>query len=106
MSNVIIQCGDFDPKWWYNYCGICYNVQLDRFREPPPFGAMCDLLWSDPPEDFGNERQTTEMYSHNTVRGCSYYYRCVQCVCACACVRVCVCARVSVRVCVVVCVVC
>lgn len=37
---------------------------------------MCDLLWSDPLEDFGNEK-TQEYFSHNTVRGCSYFYRSV-----------------------------
>jgi serine/threonine-protein phosphatase 2B catalytic subunit len=47
--------------------------KLDRFREPPAFGAMCDLLWSDPLEEFGNER-TPEHFSHNSVRGCSYFY--------------------------------
>lgn len=31
---------------------------------------------SDPLEDYGIER-TTEQYSHNTVRGCSYFYRSV-----------------------------
>lgn len=34
---------------------------------------MCDLLWSDPIEDFGQER-TTECFVHNNMRGCSYYY--------------------------------
>ena len=47
---------------------------MDRFKEPPAFGPMCDLLWADPLEDFGNEK-TQEYFGHNTVRGCSYFYR-------------------------------
>lgn len=47
--------------------------KIDRFREPPAFGPMCDLLWSDPLEDYGTEK-TSEHYTHNSVRGCSYFY--------------------------------
>ena len=34
---------------------------------------MCDLLWSDPLEDYGSEKNA-EHFSHNSVRGCSYFY--------------------------------
>jgi len=46
---------------------------LDRFREPPTSGLMCDLLWSDPVEDFGEEKGS-ESFVHNHVRGCSYLF--------------------------------
>ena len=47
--------------------------QIDRFREPPTAGLMCDILWSDPVEDFGNEK-ITDSFIHNHVRGCSYFF--------------------------------
>lgn len=50
------------------------TLQLDRFKEPPAFGPMCDLLWSDPGEDYGSEK-SQEHFCHNSVRGCSYFYR-------------------------------
>ncbi|KAI9143031.1 Metallo-dependent phosphatase-like protein [Paraphysoderma sedebokerense] len=46
---------------------------INRFREPPTHGLMCDLLWADPIEDFGQEK-TTEFFQHNHVRGCSYFF--------------------------------
>lgn len=47
--------------------------QIDRFREPPTHGLMCDILWADPVEDFGTEK-TTDNFVHNHVRGCSYFF--------------------------------
>ncbi|KAI1504124.1 Metallo-dependent phosphatase-like protein [Biscogniauxia marginata] len=46
---------------------------IDRFREPPTQGLMCDILWADPLEDFGQEK-TNEYFMHNHVRGCSYFF--------------------------------
>ena len=34
---------------------------------------MCDILWADPLEEFGQEK-TSEFYVHNHVRGCSYFF--------------------------------
>ncbi|KAG5219819.1 3',5'-cyclic-nucleotide phosphodiesterase (PDEase) (3':5'-CNP) [Salix suchowensis] len=46
---------------------------IDRFREPPTHGLMCDILWADPVEDFGTEK-ITDHFIHNHVRGCSYFF--------------------------------
>nr|CAG8441793.1 6523_t:CDS:10 [Entrophospora candida] len=46
---------------------------INRFREPPTNGLMCDLLWADPLEEFGQEK-TSEGFIHNHVRGCSYFF--------------------------------
>lgn len=34
---------------------------------------MCDLLWADPIEEFGEET-TSELFVDNRVRGCSYFF--------------------------------
>ena len=49
------------------------KCQIDRFREPPTHGLMCDILWADPVEDFGTEK-ATDSFVHNHVRGCSYFF--------------------------------
>lgn len=47
--------------------------KLDRFKEPPAYGPMCDLLWADPIEEFGNEANN-DHFTHNSVRGCSFFF--------------------------------
>lgn len=46
---------------------------LDRFREPPTKGLMCDLLWADPIEDYDDDMEFRS-FLKNTVRGCSYAF--------------------------------
>lgn len=55
---------------------ILTDGQIDRFREPPTQGLMCDILWADPIEDFGQEK-TSDSFVHNHVRGCSFFFTCV-----------------------------
>ena len=38
-------------------------------------GLVCDILWSDSIEDFGQEKGP-ESFVHNRVRGCLYFYTC------------------------------
>ena len=35
---------------------------------------LCSYCRSDPLEDFGNEKSGVEHFTHNSVRGCSYFY--------------------------------
>lgn len=46
---------------------------MNRFREPPTHGLMCDLLWSDPHEDFGGDK-AVDLFTVNKARGCSFFY--------------------------------
>jgi serine/threonine-protein phosphatase 2B catalytic subunit len=48
-------------------------IKIDRFREPPTKGLMCDLLWADPIEDYDDDN-SSQTYVRNTVRGCSYAF--------------------------------
>lgn len=53
---------------------------IDRFKEPPREGLLCDLIWSDPYEKEETDKckkgkeGKEQGYIPNTVRGCSYYY--------------------------------
>ncbi len=47
-------------------------MKIDRFREPPKAGAMCDMLWSDPCDKDEDAAKTG--FAANTNRGCSYVF--------------------------------
>ncbi|XP_055348731.1 protein phosphatase 3 catalytic subunit alpha-like [Paramacrobiotus metropolitanus] len=47
--------------------------KFSRFKEVSKAGMMCDILWSDPVPEFGQE-VAPYLYSHNRIRGCSYNY--------------------------------
>ena len=57
----------------YRFLDVSDAPQIDRFREPPTHGLMCDILWADPLEEFGQEK-TGDYFIHNSVRGCSYFF--------------------------------
>ena len=48
------------------------NNLIDRFHEPPAFGALCDLLWSDPIDNETGEQDG--VWKPNLSRNCSYYF--------------------------------
>ncbi|CCW70762.1 unnamed protein product [Phytomonas sp. Hart1] len=47
---------------------------INRFRETPISGPMCDLLWADPMDEGRNNSRHTQTFVPNTTRGCSYEY--------------------------------
>lgn len=46
--------------------------KVDRFKEPPPSGLICDLLWSDPVDR--SDGFLKNDFVENDQRGCSFFY--------------------------------
>ena len=46
--------------------------RVDRFKEPPQLGVLCDVLWADPVDNDNGLQQLVWM--PNPSRGCSFYF--------------------------------
>jgi serine/threonine-protein phosphatase 2B catalytic subunit len=70
-------CAIVNEQFFCTHGGISQEIhtiedimKIDRFREPPASGPMCDLLWADPLENF----ESSQSFVPNETRGCSYFY--------------------------------
>ncbi|CAH02173.1 calcineurin catalytic subunit A [Kluyveromyces lactis] len=48
--------------------------KINRFREIPSKGLMCDLMWADPIENYDEDSNSEERFVPNSLRGCSYAF--------------------------------
>lgn len=46
--------------------------KIDRFKEVPKSGLLCDLVWADPVDN--SNGAMSSLVKPNDVRGCSYFF--------------------------------
>lgn len=74
-------CAIVDSRFFCMHGGLSPAIQdiaeidkLDRFKETPYSGPLCDLLWSDPSEDFDDINDQQLPFKPNPVRGCAHFF--------------------------------
>eukprot|EP01083_Nonionella_stella_P243727 848995_1 len=76
-ANILCVSGGLSP----DIATIADMEEIDRFREVPEEGPLCDLLWSDPVDNKQNyefedeeDEEETEWFAYNERRQCSYVF--------------------------------
>ncbi|CAF2563737.1 unnamed protein product [Rotaria sp. Silwood2] len=74
-------CALVDNKFLCMHGGLSPEIRtlsdienLDRFKETPDSGPLCDLIWSDPSADFDNINDQQPDFKLNEVRGCAHFF--------------------------------
>ncbi|CAF1217088.1 unnamed protein product [Rotaria sp. Silwood1] len=74
-------CALVDSRFLCMHGGLSPNIRilsdiekLDRFVETPDSGPLCDLLWSDPSENFDDIDDQQPEFKPNNVRGCAHFF--------------------------------
>ncbi|CAF4688664.1 unnamed protein product [Rotaria sp. Silwood1] len=74
-------CALVDSRFLCMHGGLSPDIRilsdidnLNRFVETPNSGPLCDLLWSDPSEDFDDSKDQQSGFKPNTHRHCAHFY--------------------------------